>query len=73
MRNCSDRWVANSLDFNKDYEASVFETTIRLLYKVYFAVEVPSPLTKLYFLTSVRQLIIFYYFSSLVYFHHNPE
>ncbi|KAH1240327.1 Mannosyl-oligosaccharide 1,2-alpha-mannosidase MNS1 [Glycine max] len=26
-------WVANSLDFNKDYEASVFETTIRLLYK----------------------------------------
>lgn len=24
-------WVANSLDFNKDYEASVFETTIRLL------------------------------------------
>ncbi|WRX31839.1 Glycoside hydrolase family 47 - like 6 [Theobroma cacao] len=23
-------WVANSLDFNKDYEASVFETTIRL-------------------------------------------
>lgn len=27
------RWVANSLDFNKDYVASVFETTIRLLYK----------------------------------------
>nr|XP_019703683.1 mannosyl-oligosaccharide 1,2-alpha-mannosidase MNS2 isoform X2 [Elaeis guineensis] len=26
-------WVANSLDFNKDYEASVFETTIRLHYK----------------------------------------
>ncbi|GLT28719.1 hypothetical protein SLA2020_036300 [Shorea laevis] len=24
-------WVANSLDFNKDYEASVFETTIRVL------------------------------------------
>jgi hypothetical protein len=23
------------LDFNKDYEASVFETTIRLCYKVY--------------------------------------
>ena len=23
------RWVANSLDFNKNYEASVFETTIR--------------------------------------------
>jgi hypothetical protein len=29
------RWIANSLDFNKDYEASVFETTIRLCYKVY--------------------------------------
>ena len=28
------RWVANSLDFNKNYEASVFETTIRLHYKV---------------------------------------
>ncbi|KAL0012777.1 hypothetical protein SO802_007885 [Lithocarpus litseifolius] len=26
-------WIANSLDFNKDYEASVFETTIRLRYK----------------------------------------
>lgn len=26
-------WVANSLDFNKDYDASVFETTIRLQYK----------------------------------------
>ncbi|KAL7179355.1 hypothetical protein ACSBR1_042697 [Camellia fascicularis] len=26
-------WVANSLDFNKNYDASVFETTIRLLYK----------------------------------------
>jgi mannosyl-oligosaccharide alpha-1,2-mannosidase len=26
-------WVANSLDFNKNYEASVFETTIRLHYK----------------------------------------
>lgn len=26
-------WVANSLDFNKDYEASVFETTIRLHWK----------------------------------------
>ncbi|KAG1326879.1 Mannosyl-oligosaccharide 1,2-alpha-mannosidase MNS1 [Cocos nucifera] len=25
------RWVANSLDFNKDYEASVFETTIRVV------------------------------------------
>ncbi|CAA7392096.1 unnamed protein product [Spirodela intermedia] len=24
-------WVANSLDFNKDYEASVFETTIRVV------------------------------------------
>ncbi|KAL6331920.1 hypothetical protein AAG906_020269 [Vitis piasezkii] len=24
-------WVANSLDFNKNYEASVFETTIRVL------------------------------------------
>ncbi|XVE71909.1 hypothetical protein DITRI_Ditri10aG0189000 [Diplodiscus trichospermus] len=24
-------WVANSLDFNKDYEASVFETTIRIV------------------------------------------
>ncbi|KAK8598013.1 hypothetical protein V6N13_095405 [Hibiscus sabdariffa] len=24
-------WVANSLDFNKDYDASVFETTIRVL------------------------------------------
>ncbi|XP_020103237.1 mannosyl-oligosaccharide 1,2-alpha-mannosidase MNS1-like [Ananas comosus] len=24
-------WVANSLDFEKDYEASVFETTIRIL------------------------------------------
>ncbi|XP_021893165.1 mannosyl-oligosaccharide 1,2-alpha-mannosidase MNS1-like isoform X2 [Carica papaya] len=24
-------WVANSLDFNQDYEASVFETTIRVL------------------------------------------
>ncbi|KAJ7955848.1 alpha-1,2-Mannosidase [Quillaja saponaria] len=24
-------WVANSLNFNKDYEASVFETTIRVL------------------------------------------
>ena len=23
------------MDFNKDYEASVFETTIRLRYKVY--------------------------------------
>jgi mannosyl-oligosaccharide alpha-1,2-mannosidase len=29
-------WVANSLDFNKNYDASVFETTIRLLYKVFF-------------------------------------
>lgn len=29
------RWVVNSLDFNKDYQASVFETTIRLCYKVY--------------------------------------
>ena len=28
------RWVATSLDFDKDYEASVFETTIRLQYKV---------------------------------------
>lgn len=28
-------WVANSLNFNKDYDASVFETTIRLLYRVY--------------------------------------
>ncbi|KAL3335205.1 hypothetical protein AABB24_031420 [Solanum stoloniferum] len=26
-------WVANSLDFNKNYDASVFETTIRLRYK----------------------------------------
>ncbi|KAI7987370.1 Mannosyl-oligosaccharide 1,2-alpha-mannosidase MNS1 [Camellia lanceoleosa] len=26
-------WVANSLDFNRNYDASVFETTIRLLYK----------------------------------------
>lgn len=26
-------WVANSLDFNKDYDASVFETTIRLRYQ----------------------------------------
>ncbi|PKI52616.1 hypothetical protein CRG98_026956, partial [Punica granatum] len=25
------QWVATSLDFNKDYDASVFETTIRLL------------------------------------------
>ncbi|XP_071719529.1 mannosyl-oligosaccharide 1,2-alpha-mannosidase MNS2-like [Rutidosis leptorrhynchoides] len=25
-------WVADSLDFNKNYDASVFETTIRLLY-----------------------------------------
>ncbi|KAF3672994.1 Mannosyl-oligosaccharide 1,2-alpha-mannosidase MNS2 [Capsicum annuum] len=25
------RWVANSLDFNKDYDASVFETTIRVV------------------------------------------
>nr|XP_023914470.1 mannosyl-oligosaccharide 1,2-alpha-mannosidase MNS1-like [Quercus suber] len=24
-------WIANSLDFNKDYEASVFETTIRVV------------------------------------------
>lgn len=24
-------WVANSLDFNKDYDASVFETTIRVV------------------------------------------
>ncbi|XWS73302.1 hypothetical protein CRYUN_Cryun02cG0116800 [Craigia yunnanensis] len=24
-------WVANSLDFNKDYEASIFETTIRIV------------------------------------------
>lgn len=24
-------WVANSLDFNKDYDASVFETTIRIV------------------------------------------
>jgi hypothetical protein len=28
-------WVAESLDFDKDYDASVFETTIRLHYKVY--------------------------------------
>lgn len=27
-------WVANTLDFNKNYDASVFETTIRLLCKV---------------------------------------
>jgi len=27
--------VAESLDFDKDYDASVFETTIRLHYKVY--------------------------------------
>lgn len=48
------------MDFNKDYEASVFETTIRLLYKVYFAVEVPSPFTKVIFLSScVRLLIVF--------------
>lgn len=26
-------WVANSLDFNKNYDASVFETTIRLHWK----------------------------------------
>ncbi|RWW77204.1 hypothetical protein BHE74_00014669, partial [Ensete ventricosum] len=26
-----DRWVATSLDFNKDYVASVFETTIRVV------------------------------------------
>ncbi|KAK4375339.1 hypothetical protein RND71_006016 [Anisodus tanguticus] len=25
------RWVANSLDFNKNYDASVFETTIRVV------------------------------------------
>ncbi|KAI8009180.1 Mannosyl-oligosaccharide 1,2-alpha-mannosidase MNS1 [Camellia lanceoleosa] len=24
-------WVANSLDFNKNYDASVFETTIRVV------------------------------------------
>ncbi|URD98577.1 Glycosyl hydrolase family 47 [Musa troglodytarum] len=29
--NCNIRWVATSLDFNKDYEASVFETTIRVV------------------------------------------
>jgi hypothetical protein len=28
-------WVAESLDFDKDYDASVFETTMRLHYKVY--------------------------------------
>ncbi|KAL6585277.1 mannosyl-oligosaccharide alpha-1,2-mannosidase [Orobanche minor] len=28
------QWVADSLDFNKNYDASVFETTIRFLYKV---------------------------------------
>ncbi|KAL5053500.1 hypothetical protein RYX36_034182 [Vicia faba] len=27
----SKRWVANSLDFNKDYDAIVFETTIRVV------------------------------------------
>jgi len=59
IRNCSDSWVANTLDFNKDYEASVFETTIRLLYKVYFAVEVPSSSTKLYFLTQCYTTNIF--------------
>ncbi|CDP22198.1 unnamed protein product, partial [Coffea canephora] len=25
------KWIANSLDFNKNYDASVFETTIRLV------------------------------------------
>ncbi|KAJ6808283.1 mannosyl-oligosaccharide 1,2-alpha-mannosidase MNS1-like [Iris pallida] len=29
--NKAREWVANSLDFNKDYEASVFETTIRVV------------------------------------------
>ncbi|RVW83667.1 Mannosyl-oligosaccharide 1,2-alpha-mannosidase MNS1 [Vitis vinifera] len=36
------RWVANSLDFNKNYEASVFETTIRLHYKVAACWNTPS-------------------------------
>ncbi|KAK6796108.1 hypothetical protein RDI58_009563 [Solanum bulbocastanum] len=37
------KWVANSLDFNKNYDASVFETTIRLLYKVYYEFLISGP------------------------------
>jgi hypothetical protein len=35
--------VAESLDFDKDYDASVFETTIRLHYKVYLDYSILSP------------------------------
>jgi hypothetical protein len=40
--------VAESLDFDKDYDASVFETTIRLHYKVYLDYSILSPQLSLF-------------------------